>query len=478
MQIKLPQLIPQEICLKCKVCCRYTEPWSIWAAFVLKEEKGNRCYWSVSPEFIQSYGFRIKPRKQKERYICPFFINQTNSCDIYASRPFDCQLYPFVITYSPDYSKIILAADKQCPFIADGENTPLINKHIMLIKDILENEDFAAIVYQNKGIFMPFMENLDSLYSLEKISHKVFGSHFGLKAVSLKDKEIFRHFFLLKTEKIFSHVFEYIYGWTDISHILWTIVDENLLVFWNQGGDLFLLLPPLGKDISFEAIDYSRKICSRGIHSPLIVENVTEEDIGFFHKAGFRIKKSGQEYIYRTTALAGLGGERFKSQRWACNYFQKKNAPAIRNFVSEDAEKCLDLYMLWAKERLKKNQDNYFRLLIEDGFFSHSRLMRDFRQLGLRGKVLEVNDRIAGYSFGYPFDKGNFCIFAEVTKPGIKGGAQYLFREFCRDLTEFSYINSMDDSGLDNLKKTKMLYHPAKINPIYSCIEPDKKQAG
>jgi len=38
---------------------------------------------------------------------------------------------------------------------------------------------------------------------------------------------------------------------------------------------------------------------------------------------------------------------------------------------------------------------------------------------------------------------------------------------FCRDLEPCKYINLMDDSGLENLKKVKLSYHPLKIIPAY-----------
>ena len=55
-------------------------------------------------------------------------------------------------------------------------------------------------------------------------------------------------------------------------------------------------------------------------------------------------------------------------------------------------------------------------------------------------------------------------IFAGREVPGL---AQYIFREFCRTLSRFEFINAMDDSGLEGLRRAKQSYHPAMMVPSY-----------
>jgi hypothetical protein len=55
-----------------------------------------------------------------------------------------------------------------------------------------------------------------------------------------------------------------------------------------------------------------------------------------------------------------------------------------------------------------------------------------------------------------------FCILYEITDLGIKGLAQFIFRRYCQELKDYKFINIMDDSGLENLRRTKLAYKPVR----------------
>ena len=63
----------------------------------------------------------------------------------------------------------------------------------------------------------------------------------------------------------------------------------------------------------------------------------------------------------------------------------------------------------------------------------------------------------------------------EITDLSTKGLAQFIYREFCKELMDtYRWINAMDDSGLENLKRVKNAYHPTRLIPSYN-IEPQGK---
>jgi hypothetical protein len=162
-----------------------------------------------------------------------------------------------------------------------------------------------------------------------------------------------------------------------------------------------------------------------------------------------------------------LKGNKFKSQRSAYNYFIKHN-----NFECDKLKliyhiECLALFDAWAKGRKGQSQDALYCGMIEDNYKVIKTALINYEQLGLKGLVVRANKKIIAFSFGYKLNKDTFCILYEITDLTIKGLSQFIFRQFCQDLKNYKYINIMDDSGLENLRRVKLSYKPNRLKPAY-----------
>ena len=111
----ITQIVPVGHCLKCKGCCRFKEADSVWVPTLLEEEVLELIDKDL-PSAAISKGKRLMaiPSEEEGSFICPFLKVQGNACAIYASRPFECQLYPFLITLRN--KKVILTVDLNCPW--------------------------------------------------------------------------------------------------------------------------------------------------------------------------------------------------------------------------------------------------------------------------------------------------------------------------------------------------------------------------
>ena len=104
---------------------------------------------------------------------------------------------------------------------------------------------------------------------------------------------------------------------------------------------------------------------------------------------------------------------------------------------------------------------------------AHRVALHDAAELGLLGLVVEVEGRLAAYTLGYPLSDSVFCILFEIADRDVRGLAQYIFREFCRSLARSEFINAMDDSGLEGLRRAKQSYHPERIVTSYIVTAAD-----
>jgi len=57
-----------------------------------------------------------------------------------------------------------------------------------------------------------------------------------------------------------------------------------------------------------------------------------------------------------------------------------------------------------------------------------------------------------------------FCVLLEVCDLKFKGISEFIFREFSKEMTQYKHINCMDDSGLENLRISKLSYHPVFLS--------------
>lgn len=113
---EIKQFIPQDACLKCEGCCRFSEKDSIWQPSLLDEEIKIITKDCVGQDAVLP-SKKINTLSFKDYYICPFFDIENNRCKIYNKRPFECRLYPFLINKTKD--AIYLSVDLKCPFIKD-----------------------------------------------------------------------------------------------------------------------------------------------------------------------------------------------------------------------------------------------------------------------------------------------------------------------------------------------------------------------
>ncbi len=100
---------------------------------------------------------------------------------------------------------------------------------------------------------------------------------------------------------------------------------------------------------------------------------------------------------------------------------------------------------------------------------THREVINNHESLGITGRVVKIDDRIEGYIFGFESNKDIFCILLEIADPGINGLAQFIFREFCKEMNGYTYINALGDSGLENLRNVKLSYRPFRLVPAFTA---------
>ena len=230
-----------------------------------------------------------------------------------------------------------------------------------------------------------------------------------------------------------------------------------------------MYLPPLSKKPEPSVIHSCFRIMDRfNINKDKSrIESVQENNLTFYQSLKYPCFRKSGEYLYRRKDIASLLGNRFKSKRASYNYFIKHYDFELRLYQRQDMSGCLALYQEWKEQRKGRFSDSVYQAMLEDSFFCQKLAMKNFSRLGLVGYVIRIKNKITGYTFGFPINPKVFCILFEITDLDYKGISVFIFSEFCRQLPDYEYINVMDDSDLENLRRVKLSYHPVRILPSY-----------
>lgn len=154
----IKQFVPQEFCLKCRGCCRFKEVNSVWSPCLLDEETQGFLDKEGIPAISISTDRRIQPiaTYDEKGFVCPLLNTADNKCRIYNLRPFECQLYPFLINLRKE--KVLLTVDLNCPYVYEKIDTPLAKEYIIYLTAYLNSPKMLKVLKDNPQIIQAYEE--------------------------------------------------------------------------------------------------------------------------------------------------------------------------------------------------------------------------------------------------------------------------------------------------------------------------------
>ena len=149
----IKQFVSSHFCLSCLGCCRFKEKNSAWSPHLLKSEQ------ALGEQAVENI---CDP--QGEGFICASLDAKSRSCKIYQKRPFECQLYPFLI--NSNSGKFYMALDLGCPFAKDNFQGSLYNEYIKYLKDFFNAAQQKNVLKNNPQLIQSY-ENVKNVFELD-----------------------------------------------------------------------------------------------------------------------------------------------------------------------------------------------------------------------------------------------------------------------------------------------------------------------
>lgn len=284
------------------------------------------------------------------------------------------------------------------------------------------------------------------------------------------------------------------YIWLSNSSGFYAIINKCFCLFVMTGGELTMLLPPLGKKKHvtdaiircfeimnannssryFARIDY--------VQASMIeefVQSADEAESMFEMLEHYIVEKKLVDYVYEADSLIELRGNSYHTKRTEINKF-KKSYPDHRIEPLESVkhhDEILRLFNKWVSDRVKympKEEAEVFLEGIHQEQHAVKRMLKHYAELDLIGLVIYIDGELKGFTAGERISADTASVIIEKTDFEVLGCAQFIFREFSAMLKAHygvTYINVGDDMGFENLRKVKMSYRPSKLIAKYTIYQ-------
>ncbi|MBI4616425.1 MAG: DUF2156 domain-containing protein [Planctomycetes bacterium] len=499
----IPQVLPAEICLACKVCCHFPDRESPLAPVVVDGERAtlelreSRCQFRG---FADSRGARVEPIPEREAFLCPFYVPGTGECGVYADRPIDCRLYPFTLTETPDGGAAVLGIDRTCPAIGRGGYADAFRREAEGLARLLEDEATPLLTAHHRlvGRWYPEIEPLVRLPGLSRALRRT-GRLGGTSAPPIAPPPLPRmpdlarirpgdSKFLERFQRARERYSPRRLGQATLPALLphaahlaigWVEVEDALAVVAANGLAAFLPFAPLGPDPERAARAVLSSLARGGSSGEAArVEGLSEPEAEVFRKAGWNLASRPPEYVYRRSDLAALAGPEFASRRRQVRVARRRLAPEVRRYSLADREACEGLLERWIAHRKQSHEDSAYRGLLAHAASAHARALSGPDAYGLEGWVLLTRDRIAAYTFAFQSGPDTLCILFEVADPETPGAGALIFQDLCARTDALCTVNTLDDGGFPSLAWSKASYRPIRLEPVYAACSVEKAHRG
>lgn len=283
---------------------------------------------------------------------------------------------------------------------------------------------------------------------------------YEFKRPELEDKELISSYFAKAPGRSCERTFVNVYLWSRHYKVKFAVI-EDALVFRDE-GDGFAFSYPAGKDEAVKkALEALMEYC-RERKCPFRLYNVTEEHFaqlcGWFpDRFQIRYDRDAADYVYETEKLATLTGKKLHGKRNHINKFKALYPDWSYESLNDDnVEECFQMALKWRNQNgcdddAEKNAEMCVTL----------NSLRLYKELGLRGGVLKIGEKIAAFSVGEPLCSDTFVVHIEKAFPDIEGAYPMINQQFVlHECMDYTYVNREEDTGAEGLRKAKLSYRP------------------
>lgn len=281
------------------------------------------------------------------------------------------------------------------------------------------------------------------------------------KPITLESKELIDSFFRQKCTLSSEFTFTNLFMWKKSYNMHYAMPEGLLTIIPRHGDGPLSATYPVGEGDTKGAV---RKILDYFEHigeSPLIrVYNdisryQLEQD--FPDTFIFTEDVNSHDYVYRTSDLINLSGNKYHGKRNHVNRFKATYNYEYHRMTPDYKDRCMEMFKGWVDSKKDTVPG------IDEQFDAVSTLLHNWEKLDVTGGCLTVDGEMVAFSFGEQLcaDGSMAVIHLEHANTDYNGSFAAMNQQFLEhEWSSFEFVNREEDMGLEGLRKAKESYRP------------------
>ena len=232
---------------------------------------------------------------------------------------------------------------------------------------------------------------------------------------------------------------------------------------------------PFGPGDKKALLDALREAC-RAEGAPFALAMLSEaqaRQLQAFHPGEFLLTddRDMADYVYAVADLATLAGSRYQPKRNHVRRFKAAAPWSYEPLTPGNVRDCDAILEAWMAEKASEGFAEMDE--VRDEAAAIRLALDNLERLGCFGGLLRQEGRAVAFTLGERLNADTAVAHFEKAHVEVEGAFQAINQEFAAWLARqgFSFVNREEDTGLPNLRKAKMSYHPCRLVRKYTaCI--------
>ncbi len=290
------------------------------------------------------------------------------------------------------------------------------------------------------------------------------------KPLEIEDRELFTKYLGDYKFNTYEYSFLTLYLWRKMCNTEFCLMDDALIVRKSNKCFGSYYMQPIGyteKNLEgiISALKQLKSLSSecknlfRDVELPFL--NKLKETFG--ESLIFREDTDNFDYIYASSDLISLSGNKYHRKKNQYNQFVNKYRYQVKDLYSEGvALDCIDFSKNWYENKGDSSFQLKYELESIADILTHSDL------LNMKGIAVYVDDVLAGFSIGEQVNPEMGVVHIEKGNLEYSGIYSFINKTMIeRCFSEVSFINRQEDLGIEGLRKAKAAYNPVRLEKKY-----------